>query len=462
MNKTILSFFFWLSTSIPMVWSESNPDSTVVMQLSLKDAMETAVKYNYELKKAGLDVKISQETVKQTIAIGLPQVNATGNYQSFITIPGQWIKNFAPTPGAPDFIFLQFQQKYTSSGSLAVNQLLFDGSYLVGLKATQEFLNMSKLLENKTKNDVQINVCKSYLMAASVEMNLELIRSNIKTVEKTLNDVKALNKEGFTEDLDVKRLQLTLNNLKVQEKKVASVIETLKNVLKIQMGIPVQNYVLLTDDIEKINSMVNINIDNNLSENSIQNRPELSIIKQSIRLGELDRKRYQMGFLPRLVGFYSHQENTQRSEFNFFNDPKTLTKNNNWVPSDVVGLQIQWTLFDGLSTASKIREVKYKTDKAKTDLASFSNAAFAEALNAQNSYINQLDQAASQKQNMDLAQEIYKMANMKFTEGVGSSLEIVQSETELKNSQINYLNALYDLVIAKIDYQKSLGMGINF
>jgi outer membrane protein TolC len=293
-------------------------------------------------------------------------------------------------------------------------------------------------------------------------MNLDLIRSNIKAVEKTLNDVKALNKEGFTEDLDVKRLQLSLNNLKVQEKKIENAIETLMNILKIQMGIDVNQKIALSDDIEKINSIFTIDVNGEISLNSTQNRPEFNILKQSIRLGELDRKRYQMGMLPRLVGFYQHQENTQRSDFNFFKDQNSLTINNSWVPSDVVGLQIQWTLFDGLSTVSKIREVKYKTDKAKTDLAAFSNAAFAEALNAQKTYINQLDQAASQKQNMDLAQEIYKMANMKFTEGVGSSLEIVQSETELKNAQINYLNALYDLVIAKIEYQKSLGMGINF
>jgi outer membrane protein TolC len=247
-----------------------------------------------------------------------------------------------------------------------------------------------------------------------------------------------------------------------EEKKIENAIETLMNILKIQMGIDVNQKIALSDDIEKINSIFTVDVNGEISLNSTQNRPEFNILKQSIRLGELDRKRYQMGMLPRLVGFYQHQENTQRSDFNFFKDQNSLTINNSWVPSDVVGLQIQWTLFDGLSTISKIREVKYKTDKAKTDLAAFSNAAFAEALNAQNTYINQLDQAASQKQNMDLAQEIYKMANMKFTEGVGSSLEIVQSETELKNAQINYLNALYELVLAKIDYQKSLGLGINF
>lgn len=461
MNKYILTFCLLIGSKMTMSYSQS--DSTLRNRsLSLKEAMEIAVKSNYELKKAAIDVKISNETVKQTIAIGLPQVTASGNYQSFVTIPGQWIKNFAPSPGAPDYIFLQFQQKYVSSGSLGVNQLLFDGSYLVGLKATQEFLNMSKYLEAKTKYDVQVNVCKTYLMTASTQMNLDLIRSNIKAVEKTLNDVKALNKEGFTEDLDVKRLQLSLNNLKVQEKKIDNAIESLLNFLKVQMGMDVNERIVLSDDIEKINSFLNINIENELSFNSIQSRPEMNILKQSIRLGELDKKRYQMGFLPRLVGFYQHQENTQRSDFNFFKDQNSLTINNSWVPSDVVGLQIQWTLFDGLNTASKIREVQYKTDKARTDLNAFSNAALAEASNAQKSYLNQLDQAASQKQNMDLAQEIYKMANMKFTEGVGSSLEIVQSETELKNAQVNYLNALYDLVIAKIEYQKSLGLGINF
>jgi len=433
----------------------SNEAGSATMKLSVKQAVEQALTHNADLKKAKIDVKISQETVKQTIAIGLPQVSASFGYQQYLTIPGQWIKNsFNPAPGAPEYIFLQFQQKIGSTANISVNQLLFDGSYLVGLKATKEFMGMSQLLEAKTDYDVQLNVVKSYLMVASTQKNIDLLDANLNILEKSLNDVKALNKEGFAESLDVKRLQYSYNNLKIQKEKLQDGIQILTNALKLQMGIDVNTAVELTDDIETIDKSISFAED--LQSNiDVKTRPEYAIINQSIRLGELDKQRYKMGMLPRFVAFYQHQELTQRPEFNFFQS--NLTPNNNWVPSDVIGLQVQLSIFDGLSTFSKIREVNYKLEKAKLDLANFSNAANFEINKNRANYLLGLKQASLQKENLDLAREIYEKSNLKYKEGVGSSLEIVQSESELKNAQVNYLNSMYDLVISKIEFNKSIG-----
>jgi outer membrane protein len=427
--------------------------------MSLKEAINYALQNNPELKKSKFDVSISRETVKQTVAIGLPQVTASGGYQHYNRIPGNWIKNFAPTPGAPEYIFLQFQQQVNSSGTIGVNQLIFDGSYLVGLKATKQFVDMSKFLEAKTEYDVQVNVSKAYLMVASTRMNIGLLENNIAVLEKSTADVKALFEEGFSEELDYQRLQLSLNNLKVQKQKLENTVDMLLNVLKLQMGMDLTENLELSDDIESIDAYIRMSDIANTSSWTPSLRPEFQVLNQAITLGKLDKKRYQMGYLPKLVGFYQHQQMTMRPEFNFFES--NLTPNNNWVPSDLFGLQIQWTLFDGLSAQSKIREVQYKIDKAEVDLKSFENAASMEWKNAQNTYKLQLQQAALQKENMDLAQDIYDKTQIKFQEGVGSTLEMAQAESELKNSQINYLNAVYDLVLAKIEYHKAIGKPLN-
>ncbi len=427
--------------------------------MSLKEAINYALQNNPELKKSKFDVSISRETVKQTVAIGLPQVTASGGYQHYNRIPGNWIKNFAPTPGAPEYIFLQFQQQVNSSGTVGVNQLIFDGSYLVGLKATKQFVDMSKFLEAKTEYDVQVNVSKAYLMVASTRMNIGLLENNIAVLEKSTADVKALFEEGFAEELDYQRLQLSLNNLKVQKQKLENTVDMLLNVLKLQMGMDLTENLELSDDIESIDAYIRMSDIANTSSWTPSLRPEFQVLNQAITLGKLDKKRYQMGYLPKLVGFYQHQQMTMRPEFNFFES--NLTPNNNWVPSDLFGLQIQWTLFDGLSAQSKIREVQYKIDKAEVDLKSFENAASMEWKNAQNTYNVQLQQAALQKENMDLAQDIYDKTQIKFQEGVGSTLEMAQAESELKNSQINYLNAVYDLVLAKIEYHKAIGKPLN-
>ena len=427
--------------------------------MSLKEAINYALQNNPELKKSKFDVSISRETVKQTVAIGLPQVTASGGYQHYNRIPGNWIKNFAPTPGAPEYIFLQFQQQVNSTGTIGVNQLLFDGSYLVGLKATKQFVDMSKFLEAKTEYDVQVNVSKAYLMVASTRMNIGLLENNIAVLEKSTADVKALFEEGFSEELDYQRLQLSINNLKVQKQKLENSVDMLLNVLKLQMGMDLTENLELSDDIESIDAYIRMSDIANTSSWNPSLRPEFQVLNQAITLGKLDKKRYQMGYLPKLVGFYQHQQMTMRPEFNFFES--NLTPNNNWVPSDLFGLQIQWTLFDGLNAQSKIREVQYKIDKAEVDLKSFENAASMEWKNAQNTYKLQLQQAALQKENMDLAQDIYDKTQIKFQEGVGSTLEMAQAESELKNSQINYLNAVYDLVLAKIEYHKAIGKPLN-
>lgn len=427
--------------------------------MSLKEAINYALQNNPELKKSKFDVSISRETVKQTVAIGLPQVTASGGYQHYTRIPGNWIKNFAPTPGAPEYIFLQFQQQVNSSGTIGVNQLLFDGSYLVGLKATKQFVDMSKILEAKTEFDVQVNVSKAYLIVASTRLNIGLLENNIAVLEKSTADVKALFEEGFSEELDYQRLQLSLNNLKVQKQKLENTVDMLLNVLKLQMGMDLNESLELSDDIESIDAYIRMSDVANTSSWTPSLRPEFQVLNQAITLGRLDKKRYQMGYLPKLVGFYQHQQMTMRPEFNFFES--NLTPNNNWVPSDLFGLQIQWTLFDGLNAQSRIREIQYKIDKAEVDLKSFENAASMEWKNAQNTYNVQLQQAALQKENMDLAQDIYNKTQIKFQEGVGSTLEMAQAESELKNSQINYLNAVYDLVLAKIEYHKAIGKPLN-
>jgi len=155
------------------------------MQLTLKQAIATAEANNIELQKSKIDVELSKETVKQTTAIGLPNVNITGGYQHYIEIPAQWIKNFAyQGPQSPEYIKLQFQQKIASSGGLSVNQLLFDGSYIVALKASKEFSNLTYLLYAKSLNDLQFNVAKAYLIVATTEKNIAVVDATLKYWKK--------------------------------------------------------------------------------------------------------------------------------------------------------------------------------------------------------------------------------------------------------------------------------------
>ena len=422
---------------------------------SLDEAIAYGKSHNTAYLNAGHDVAIAQETVNQTLALGLPQISAAGNYQQYLTVPGSWIKNsFSTQPGAPEYIFLQFQQAYTSSANLSVNQLIFDGTYFVGLKASKEFVNLSQLQENLSEQSLKSSITKAYILVASLQKNQEFILANKAIINQSLQEMRALNKEGFTESLDVQRLELNYRNIVLQEEKLNMGIAMALNALKLQMGYPMNEELNISLNLEELNSSMS-SIDAELNNFNPSTRLEYQLLNQSILLNEMDKKRYQMGYIPQLVGFYQHQETTQRPEFNFFQS--NLTPNNNWVPSNAIGLSMRLTLFDGLKTPAKLREIDHKIEKGQNDLSQFQNAAWLQYQNAKRSYELNLTQAEIQKESLDLAQDIYNKSLLKFKEGVGSSLEVTQAETELKSAQNNYLNAIYDLVLSKVDLKTAYG-----
>ena len=428
------------------------------ISMTLSEAFNYAKQHNGTYLNAQKDVLLSNETVRQTVAIGLPQISATGSYQQFLTVPGSWIKNFVTAPGAPDYIFLKFQQEFVSSANVAVNQLLWDGSYLVGLQATGEFVKMSKLAEAKSLRDLENNISKAYITAVSTQKNLDLIETNMRLLERSLFEVSQLNKEGFAEKLDVERLELNLANLKLQRQKLQNAILVTVNLLKMQMGMPMETQLKLSNNLDQLESTINLS-DADVSNFSSANRIENRLLEQAIILSKLDQKRYKFSALPSLFAFYQHQESTQRPEFNFFKS--NLTVNNSWVPSDVWGLSLRMPIYGGGATRSKIRETPIKIEKAQNDLSTFQRYATLEYQNSKNTYLQNLQSVEIQKQNLALAQKIYDKSMAKFKEGVGSTLEITQAEAELRTANNAYLNSLYDLLVSKIELKSAIGQSIN-
>ncbi|MFN4914970.1 MAG: TolC family protein [Sphingomonadales bacterium] len=424
------------------------------LKMSLADALRYAETNSAAIQNSAADVEISRQAVNQVTASGLPQVSVNANFLQYTQVPGNWVKNFVPSPGAPEYVFLQFQQPIASNATVSMNQLIYSGSFLLGLKAAREVMDISRTMAGKTRSDVALNVSKAYLMTLTLQKNISLINSNIALLEKSLNDVKALNKEGFAEKLDVQRLEFSLTNLKVQKEKLLLASAASLNLLKIQIGMPVQNPISLSDDLESLDKTIPVGNE----PFDIKNRFEYQLLNKSLSISYLEEKRYKVGKFPTLVGFLQHQQTTQRPEFNFFQS--NLTPNNNWVPSTAFGLNLSMSLFDGLRSKAAIADVKIRRTKTMNDIKTFQNAANMEYENALRTYQTQLEMVAVQKQNVQLANNIYASTVFKYKEGVGSALELLQAETDLKTGQANYLNALYDLVMAKLELKKALGNDI--
>ena len=445
-----------LLCSLAGITNSARAASGDTLRLTLKEALSIAVKSNLSHQNALTDIGLAQQKVKEVQSIGLPQVNAAGSFTQYVRIPGSYIPNF--TGQGPDFIFIAFQQKYAASANIQASQLLYDGTYLLGLRAAREFVEISRLLAEKSETDLEQNVTRAYALCLNTVKNLELIDQNRRMLEKNLSDVKEIYAAGFAEKLDVDRLQLSLDNLNVQREKLLTAVAATQNILKLAMGIALEQPIALKEDLETFEKT--ILVDGN-GESALQPsaRIEHQLLNQTLRLSYFDEKRYKVGYTPTLVGFMTHQRNTNRPEFNFLEG--NLPINNTWVPATLWGLNLSVPIFDGFRKQSQIRQVQLNRDKTLNQIQEFERFAGMEYINARQSWVTALQAVEVQRINKELAERIYEQVNTKFREGVGSTVEILSAETELKNAQIQYLNALYELSLSKIDLKKALGQRIN-
>lgn len=426
---------------------------------TLQEAVRYAMAHSPSIDNAKKDVQLSKEKVNEIKAIGLPQVNASGNFMQNMRIPVQIIPNFTNNflpPGAPrgaEFIELAFAQKYTAMSNIQLTQLLFDGSYLVGLQASRDVVNLYEILENRSAIEIENNVSKSYLLALLMKENVKMLEGNLTSIRKTLEQTTAINQQGLIEKLDVDRLTLAKNNLEIQLAKLKMQADITEKLLKFQMGMPIQETIVLTDQLEKL--MAEMNQDFSQEILAINNRVEYKLINKQIDLLKLDEKRYKMSYLPSLAFVMNQQYASYRSEFNFFES--NLPPNNRFIPSNYWALGLQVPIFDGLKKEAQRAQARLNREKAENDRLNFENAANLDAAQSQVKYTSSKSMLKQQQASKDLAQTIYQTTLKKFQAGVGSSFEFTQAETELTNANGNYLNAVYEVLVSQLELKKALG-----
>jgi outer membrane protein len=428
---------------------------TDTLYLNLRQAVEAAEKNNLRYQNARSDISKAEQQVREVKSIGLPQIGATGSFTQYVKIPGRYVPNFFG--GGPDFLFIAFQQKYASSLNVQASQLIYDGTYLLGLRAAKEFVNVSRLLAEQNHTEMEFNVCRTYALCLNTAKNLELFEANIKNLSGNLEQIKAIYEAGFAEKLDVDRLQLSLDNLQVQRDKVKAAAEATLNMLKFAIGLDITQAVKLTDNLENLEKSLEVDA-GGFSGFKPSARIEHQILRQAVALSHFDEKRYKVGHSPSLSGFIAHQRITNRPEFNFFES--NLPINNTWVPATLWGLNLNIPIFDGFRKQSQIRQVQIERSKTLNQISDFENMVGMEYINARQAWLTGMQAVEIQKKNLALAERIYEQVNLKFREGVGSTIEILSAETELKNAQIQYLNALYELSLAKMDLRKATGQTI--
>jgi outer membrane protein len=431
----IVATFFSLSLLI----AQQNIE---VKKLNLQAAIEMAKSNNYNLQNAKLDQLLAEKKVNEILASGLPQINASGNYTNNLVIA----TNVISFNGVNQYI--KFGQPFTTTGSIAANQLIFDGGFLIGVKAAKEFVNLAKIGVKLGNMEMEALVNKLYFAALISDAGIKMMERNLVIMDKSLSDLKEVYKAGLREKIDVDRMQLSYSNTNIQLDKLRDQLLLSYMVLKMQLGLKVTDSIELTDNLEKLyNEKKVVTVEEKIN---FSNRLDYQLVNQQIKLQEYDRKRYLLGYAPSLTTMFSHQQNT------FGQDFKNL--GNTWYNGSFWALNISVPVFDGFRKHAQTQQATINKSKFENNKKNLENTIENEIVQAKLKYTRADEQLTLQNKNVALAEDIYKQANIKFQNGVGSNLELLSAENEMKNSQTNYLASIFDLLTAQVDLKKALGL----
>ncbi len=413
---------------------------------TLKQAQTYALEHNIAIKNVQLSIKYSKKQVLETTSIGLPHINADLTYTNFIDIPTSLIPG--EIFGQSGNVEVQFGTEQDLTFQLVANQLLFDGTYIVGLQAARVYVDLTKKQSQLTEIDISVNVAKAYYANLIVKEQVDIVTKNVQNLEKTYFETDQMYQNGFVEKLDVDRLKLALSGLQIQLQNLKRQKVLANTVLKFHMGYPLKDSIIIIDSLQGLIDHMPADVSPNLD---IRNRIEFQALQTQISLAKLNIRRYRYGYLPSASAFFSHQDNAPRNVFNFFVPERDWFKTNLW------GLKLQLPIFDGFSKSAKIQQAKIDLLQLKNNEQNLDQALSLEVQKAKTNYINGLRQMETQLKNLTLAEEIYQTTLVKYNEGVGSSIEMSNAQSELYKTQATYISALYDLLNAKTDLDKALG-----
>lgn len=433
---------------------------------SVKQAVEYALQNQNDVKNAIIDEELAHKKVAEIRATGFPQINSSFDMKDFEEIPTTVLPDFISptvyavnqgafglTPRVPyqagDGIPAQFGTRYNSTAGLDASQMLFNSDYFLGLKGSKVFIELSTRSLQRTKVETTAAVSKAYYMVLINTERTKLMDANIARLKKTLDDTKALMENGFVEKLDVDRLTVTYNNLLVEQEKIKRLLSVGTYLLKYQMGMDINSDLTLTDKLDDVK--FDIGTLAQVEKFDYSKRIEYGIMETNMKLAKLDLKRQRYSFLPYAFLYGSLSGSAQRNEFNIFDTKKP------WYPTALIGGTIKMPIFTGFQRNIKNQEAKLSLQKAQNNVEFIKKSIDLDLASTSANLTNAASSLENQKKNIKLAEDIVSVSKKKYDQGVGSNLEMVNAETSLKEAQTNYYNALYDAIIAKIDYDKANG-----
>lgn len=434
-NKLILTFLLFAS----LLQAQDQKES---FSFTLEQAVEHAIKNNYSVINANRDVEAAKQKKWETTTIGLPQINGNVGYQNNFQIQRSIVpaEFFGGQPG--EFAEVAFGTKHTMVASATLSQLIFDGSYLVGLQSAKTYLQISENAKVKTAQEIREIVINSYGNVLLADESISILQKNKTILEKTLSDTREIYKNGFIEEENVEQLQINLASVNssldnVKRQKIIAI-----DMLKLMLGIKLESELIITDKLETL-TQNNVDLALLKEEFNVNNNIDYQIGQNALKSKELLLKLERSKALPSLGAAVNFGYNAFNDEFQFF------SQNQKWLNYSNLGLSLNVPIFSSGGRSSRTQQARIALEQSKTQLTETEQKLKLQFERAKSDYEFSLEQLTTSKSNLNLAERIENKNQIKFKEGLSSSFDLTQAQEQLYAAQQKYLEAMLSVINKK-------------
>ncbi len=418
-------------------------------QFSLDEALNYAMENSYILKNSRHDIILAQKEVWKTITIGLPQVSGSANYNKFLNLPVSLLPGefFGEEPGT--YIPVKFGQDYNSDFGFTVSQLIFDGSYIVGVGSSKIYLDLAKHAEEKSEIAIREAVAQAYYLALIGMKNKQIMEDNLENTQNLLRETNAYFENGFREESDVDQMKILVRNAENEILKAEREITIAKVVLKYALGYPMDLEIELTDQLEEF--LIPITGMDQSAGFDVSEHIDYRLAVTNFQVSEKLLRLEKAAFLPKLSGFYSYSKTAYGNQANLFKPSVS------WFPSSLVGLQLTVPIFSSGQKVLSVQQAKIEMEKASNDQKLAETTLQKDYLTAAAELETAKEKYANDVENHQLAERILDKTKIKFSSGLSSSTELSQLESQYLETYGAYVASVMQLLQADLLLKKARG-----
>lgn len=434
---------------VSFLWATVMFSQETNLNLSLQEAIDYALEHNRTALNAARDIEAARQQKWETTATGLPQINASVDYQNFLkqqvsVVPAEF---FGGNPG--EFAEVIFGTQQTANATATLNQLIFDGSYLVGLQSAKVFLEISKNAKEKTDLEVRKAVINAYGNVLLAEESIDILRRNLSVLRKNLNETTKIYENGLGDEESVEQLQITLSGVESSLNNTTRLKLLAYQMLNITLGVEINTNTTLTDNLETLTAE-NIKLELLNAEQDVENTIDFKIAENDKRSKELLLKLEKSKALPTISGFLNG------GYLGFSNDFSFLDNDQNWLGFSSFGISLNLPIFSSGMRSAATQRARINLEKASDELTETEQKLKLQIASAKSDYQFAIEDYENKKQNLNLAERIEKKNQIKFSEGIASSFDLRQAQTQLYTAQQEFLQSMLDVINKKAELETVL------